>query len=190
MSTKVFYIPFRYRGSTGALLKAAVEKTKGPDYSRILYVAPTPAKVRDAQQTLQRITGGCYIPPEMMTIKQVSKRLYSLRGDRNVISHHLIPVIISHISGKGIGFASLITDFINEIKQYHPGKEIGTVEKELRAIFYELGIPEEVSNRAIEAIEIFKTYQEILERQSVADEDDVMSICPRLIREHNWSIET
>jgi ATP-dependent helicase/DNAse subunit B len=190
MSTKVFYIPFLYRGSTEALFKTAVEKTKGPDYSRILYIAPTPRKVRDAQQTLHRITGDCYIPPEMMTIKQLSKRLYSLYGERNVISRQLIPVIISHISGKGIGFASLITDFINEIKQHHPGKEIEVVEMELKAIFYELGIPEEVSNRAIEAVEIFKTYQEILERQSVVDEDDVMAICPHLIKEHTWNIET
>ncbi|MDI6890776.1 MAG: PD-(D/E)XK nuclease family protein [Thermodesulfovibrionales bacterium] len=190
MSIKVFYIPFRYRGSTETLLKVSVDKIKGPDYSRILYIAPTPRKVRDAQRIFHGLIGGCYIPPEMMTIKQLSKRLYSLYGDRNVISQHLMPVVISQISGKGMGFASLITDFINEIKQYHPGKGIETIRKELKAIFYELGIPEEVSSRAMEAIEIFKVYQEILERQSVLDEDDVMAACPRLIKGHNWSPET
>ncbi|MEW6162160.1 MAG: PD-(D/E)XK nuclease family protein [Nitrospirota bacterium] len=190
MYIKVFYAPFRYRGSTETLLKASVDKIKGPDYSIILYIAPTPRKVRDAQRIFHRLTGGCYIPPEMMTIKQLSKRLYSLYGDRNVISQHLIPVVISQISGKGMGFASLIADFINEIKQYHPGKGIETIRKELKAIFYELGIPEGVSSRAMEAIEIFKAYQEILERQSVLDEDDVMAVCPRLIKGHNWSPET
>jgi len=189
MSTKVFYIPFRYRGSTEALFKTAVEKTKGPDYSRILYIAPTLRKVRDAQQTFHRITGGCYIPPEMLTIKQLSKRIYALYGDKSIISHQLIPVIISQISNKGIGYASLITDFINEIKQYHPGKDTVTVERELKAIFYELGVPEEVSNRAMEAIALFKVYQEILERESVLDEDDVMSLCPLLIQGHKWSAD-
>ena len=189
MSIKVFYIPFRYRGSTEELFKTAVEKTKGPDYSRILYIAPTSRKVRDAQQTFHRITGGCYIPPEMLTIKQLSKRIYALYGDKNIISHQLIPVIISQISNKGIGYASLIADFINEIKQYHPGKDSVTIERELKATFYELGVPEEVSNRAMEAIALFKEYQEILERESVLDEDDVMAVCPLLIQRHKWSAD-
>jgi ATP-dependent helicase/DNAse subunit B len=189
MSIKVFYIPFRYRGSTEALFKTAVEKTKGPDYSRILYIAPTPKKVRDAQQIFHRITGGCYIPPEMLTIKQLSKRIYALYGDKSIISHQLIPVIISQISNKGIGYASLITGFINEIKQYHPGKDPVAIERELKAIFYELGVPEEVSNRAIEALALFKAYQEILERESALDEDDVMAVCPPLIQGHTWSAD-
>jgi RecB family exonuclease len=190
MSTKVFYIPFRYRRSTETLLKIATKKTKGPDYSRILYIAPTPRKVRDAQRIFHNLIGGCYIPPEMMTIKQYSKRFYSLYGDKSIISHELIPVIISQVSGKGIGYASLITDFINEIKQYHPGKDIETIEKELKIIFYDLGIPEEVSKRTMETLEIFRVYQEILERESVLDEDDVMALCPLLIQGHHWSPET
>ena len=190
MSIKVFYIPFPLRGSTETLLKASVDEIKGPDYSGILYIAPTPRKVRDAQQIFHRLTKDSYIPPQMMTIKQLSKRLYSLYGDKNVISQHLIPVIISQTSGKGIGFASLITNFINEIKQYHPGKDIEAIEKELKTIFYELGIPDEVSKRAMEAMKIFKTYKEALQRQSALDEDDVMAACPDLIKKHKLVIST
>ena len=184
MPVKVFYIPFCYRGSTETLLKASVDKIKAPDYSKILYIAPTPRKVRDAQQIFHSIKDGCYIPPEMLTIKQLSKRLYSLYGDKHIIPRQLIPVIVAQISGKGIGFASIITDFISEIKQYHPGKSIDTVKEDLMSVFYDLGVPEEVSNRAMEAVEIFKTYQSILEKGSVLDEDDVMALCPHLIQEH------
>jgi ATP-dependent helicase/DNAse subunit B len=190
MSIKVFHIPFPLRGSTETLLKASVDGIKGPDYSGILYIAPTPRKVRDAQQIFHRLTKDSYIPPQMMTIKQLSKRLYSLYGDKNVISQHLIPVIISQASGKGIGFASLIANFINEIKQYHPGKDIEAIEKELKTIFYELGIPDEVSKRAMEAMKIFKTYKEALQRQSALDEDDVMAACPDLIKKHKLVIST
>src|SRR4030065_484623 len=190
MSIKVFYIPFPLRGSTETLLKASVDGIKGPDYSGILYIAPTPRKVRDAQQIFHRLTKDSYIPPQMMTIKQLSKRLYSLYGDKNVISQHLIPVIISQTSGKGIGFASLITNFINEIKQHHPGKDIEAIEKELKTIFYELGIPDEVSKRAMEAMKILKTYKESLQRQSALDEDDVMAACPDLIKKHKLVIST
>jgi ATP-dependent helicase/DNAse subunit B len=142
--------------------------------------------VRDAQQIFHKIKGGCYIPPVMLTIKQLSKRLYSLHGDKHVVPRQLIPAIFAYISGKGIGFASIISDFLNEVKQYHPGKTINAVEKELRAIFHDLGIPEEVSSRAMEAIEIFKTYQSVFEKVSVLDEDDVMALCPGLIHERKW----
>jgi ATP-dependent helicase/DNAse subunit B len=187
MSIKVFYTPFRYRGSTETLLGASVEKITGPDYSKILYIAPTPRKVRDAQRRFYRFTEDCYIPPEMMTIKQLSKMLYHIYGDRKIISQPPIPVIISHLSGKGIGFSSIITDFISEIKQYHPGKDIETIRKELGTIFHELGIPEEVSVRAMEAIKIFKAYQELLNKHSLVDENDVMAICPLLIKRHHYS---
>ena len=186
MAVKVFYIPFCYRGSTEALLKASTDKITGPDYSKVLYIAPTPGKVRDAQHIFHRIKGGCYIPPEMLTIKQLSKRLYSLYGDKHVISRQLIPVVLAQISGKGMGFASIIADFVNEIKQYHPGKSIDTTKEELRTIFHDLGVPEEVSGRAMEALEIFKTYQTILEKESLLDEDDVMALCPHLIKENEW----
>ena len=184
MSVKVFYIPLPYRGSTEILLTASVNEIRGPDYSRILYIAPTPRKVRDAQQVFHKIKGGHYVPPDMLTIKQLSKRLYSLYGDRHTILRPIIPVILAQISGKGMGFASIISDFINEVKQYHPGKSIDVVEKELRDVFCDLGVPEEVSSRAIEVIKIFKTYQMILDKESILDEDDVMALCPLLIQEH------
>jgi len=189
MSVKVFYIPFCYRGSTETLLNASVKNIKGPDYSKVLYIAPTPRKVRDAQQIFHNIKGGCYIPPEMLTIKQLSKRFYSLYGDKLILPGQLIPLIFAQISGKGIGYASIIADFINEIKQYHPGESIDTVEGELNAIFSDLGIPEEVSSRAREALGIFKTYQTILEEESVVDEDDVMTLCPHLIQQHTRVVD-
>ena len=187
MSVKVFYVPFSYRGSTKALLKMSADKILGPDFSKILYIAPTPRKVRDAQRIFHAIKGDCYIPPEMLTIKQLSRKLYSLHGDKHIIPRQLIPVIIAKISDRGIGFASAIADFIREIKQYHPRKSIDTVAEELYTVFCDFGTPEEISRRAMEAFDIFKTYQGISEKESVLDEDDVMALCPHLIQEHKWT---
>ncbi|MEW6416830.1 MAG: PD-(D/E)XK nuclease family protein [Nitrospirota bacterium] len=197
MSIRVFYTSFLYRESTDILLKAAIDNIKDSDYSKILYIAPTPRKVRDCQKRfhgltlldnkhLTGLTGGCYIHPEMMTIKQFSKRLYSLYGEKKVIPRSLIPIIISRLSDRGMGFASIITNFINEIKQRHPDKDIKTIGKELKAIFHELGIPEEVSVRAMEALEIFDAYQELMNKNSAVDENDIMVACPGLIERHNY----
>lgn len=201
MAIRVFYTPFLYRGSTDNLLKTAVDNIEGSDYSKILYIAPTPRKIRDSQKRfhtltlldnkhLTGLTGSCYIHPEMMTIKQFSKRLYSLYGEKKVIPQSLIPIIISRLSDKGMGFASIITNFINGIKQHHPDKDIETIGKELEAIFHELGIPEEVSVRSMKALEIFKTYQELMNKNSAVDENDVMVACPGLIERHNYSPAT
>src|SRR4030042_5058977 len=201
MSIRVFYIPFPYRGSTDTLLRTAIDNIKGPDYSKILYIAPTPGKIRDSQKRFQALTlsdnrhltgltGSCYIHPEMMTIKQFSKRLYSLYGEKKVIPGSLMPIIISRLSDKGIGFASIITNFINEIKQRHPGKDIETIGKELKAIFDEFGIPEEVSDRSMEALRIFNAYKELMNKNSAVDENDVMVACPGLIERHNYRPET
>jgi len=189
MSIKVFYTPFQYKGITETLFQLTVDRVKGPDYSKILYIAPTPRKVKDSQQKFHWLVRSDYIPPEMLTIKQLSKRLYSLYGDKNVITHPLIPIIISQLSGRGIGFACLITDFINEAKQYHPDKDIDTIRNLLKDIFYNLNIPEDVSRRAMESLEIFKEYQELLTRNSVLDENDIMATCPSLIQQNNYSPE-
>jgi RecB family exonuclease len=198
MSIKIFYIPFKHKASTENLFKTAIEHITSSDYSNILYIAPTPRKIKDSQQIFHRltlldnkhltgITGGCYIPPVMMTIKQLSKRLYSIYEDKKIIPQSLLPIIISRLSEKGIGFASIITNFINEIKQHHTGKNIETVSNELKAIFHELGIPEEVTVRTTEALNIFKTYQELLNKYSAVDENDVMAVCPELIKRHSYS---
>ena len=123
----------------------------------------------------------------MMTIKQLSKKLYSLYANKTPISRSIIPIIISRLSGKGIGFSSIISSFIDEIKQYCPRKDIEVINKELKSVFEELNVPEEGSKRAMETIEIFRKYQETLTAQNLIDENDVMTECPAIIKEHNYS---
>ncbi len=190
MSIKIFHTPFSYKGSTENLFQIAIDKIKSPDYSQILYIAPTPRKLRDSQLIFHRIAGGFYIPPEMLTLKQLSKRIYYIHEYKKVIPQYLIPIILSRLTAKGIGFASIITNFINEIKQYHTGKSIETIRGELKAIFYELGIHEEVSARIMEALHIFNAYQELLNKYSAADENDVMTACPDLIKMQGYRYST
>lgn len=186
MQVKVFYVPFSRRGFTEDLLKTAISKTKGNDYSGILCLSPTPWKIRESQRIFHKLTKNTYIPPEMMTIKQLSKKLYSLHGNKTLISKLIIPIIISRLSGKGIGFSSIISSFIDEVKQYCPHKDIEVINKELKSVFKELNVPDEGSKRAMETIEIFGKYQETLTAQNLIDENDVMAGCPAIISRHNY----
>lgn len=190
MSIEVFYIPFTYRGFTETLFRTAIEDIKGSDYSGVLYIVPTPRKIRVSHRIFHRLTKGSYIPPEMMTIKQLSKRLYSLYGDKPIIARPLIPIIISGLSDRGIGFSSIISDFIEELKQYRPQKDIEAIMAEFKDVFSELGIPEDGTKRAMDAIELFRKYQEMLNKHNALDENDLLRECPQLIEMHNYNPET
>ena len=163
------------------MLKTAISEINGRDYSGILYLAPTPGKIKNSRRIFHGLAKSTYIPPEMMTIKQFSKRLYYLYGNKSLLPESLIPIIISRLSGKGIGFSSIISNFIDEIKQYRPHKDIESVQTELKGIFKDLNVHEGGSKRAMDALEIFRGYQEIMNRHNTLDENDVLAESPDLI---------
>jgi ATP-dependent helicase/DNAse subunit B len=182
MPVNVFYTPFEYKGSTKELFTRAIENSPGPDYSKILYISPNPWKIRDAQRMFHALTGDCYIPPAMMTLPQFSMSLFSLYESRKIIPQALIPVILSKLSRRSLGYSCLIADFMHEMKQYHPGKSAASLSGTISSLFDRLGIPDEVSLRAMEAMRIVDIYGEMLEKCNAADEYDAMGKCPDIIR--------
>ncbi len=190
MFIKVFHTPFGLRGFTEELFRVASKNVKDANYSRILYLAPTPWKIQESERVFHNLAEECYVPPEMLTIKQLARRLHSVRGRERVISQSIVPVVISLLTSKGIGFSSLMSHFIEEIKQYHPGEVVEIIRKELRDIFHDVGIPDEVFDRTLEAIKIFESYERILNSHNAVDENDVMTLCPKLIELQGSRYET
>ncbi|MEW6570967.1 MAG: PD-(D/E)XK nuclease family protein, partial [Nitrospirota bacterium] len=180
---------FGFRNSAEYLLKTALRNVKDKNYSKILYLAPSFKKVADSQQRLHNLLGREYIPPEMTTIRNLSRRLYTLYGDKKVIPMQLVPVIISRICGKAIGFSSIVSNFIDEIKNYHAGKSIECITDELETIFKEHNIPDDVSQRAFQALDIFRKYEGVLLKASLVDENDVLAACPSFARMHYKNID-
>jgi ATP-dependent helicase/DNAse subunit B len=187
---KVFYIPITYRGITEELFKKTISDIRDNDYSKILYLAPTPHKIKDAQRIFHKLTKGAYIPPEMATIKQFSKKLYSVYCDKNVLSSNLTPIVISKLTGRSIGNSVIISNFIEEIKQYRPGTSVDEIRNELNEIFSKLNVPEECARRAIDAIEVFKKYQSVLQMHDLFDENNMLNECSSLIQSHKLKYET
>ncbi len=181
----VFHVPFTCRGFTEEILNKALSLNNGKDYSNILYLAPTPRKVKDSQQIFHKLAKGVYVSPDFFTIKQFSKKLYSSYGDKIIIPSNLIPILISRLSGKGIGFSALISNFIDEIKQYNPDKDIPFIKKNMEDVFKELNIPEESVKRAFDAIRLFEQYAETLGKNNAIDENDMLNECPGLIERHD-----
>jgi ATP-dependent helicase/DNAse subunit B len=185
MSIDLFYTPFEVKGSTKELFKKTIDTIRGSDYSRILYVAPSLSKIYDTQRILHPLLGDCYIPPAMMTLTQLSQRFFSLYENRKIIPQGLIPVILSKLSNRHLGYSCLIANFVNEMKEYQPGKSMAAITSDIRSVFDRLGIPDELSLRVMEALRIMDLYEEILKKHNAADKNDVMKICPGIIREHD-----
>jgi len=186
MSIRVFYIPFGDRGSTENLFRMAEETIGGRDYSDILYITPTYLKVRDSQRRFHAFGGDCYIPPDMMTLGQFSKRLYSLHGEKRIINQSLVPLILSNLSEKGIAFSSVIARFISETKQNNPCKSSEVLRCEMDAVFEELAVPDEIRLRATDALDLLASYVKLMESCSAVDEDDVMAACPDLVQLYDY----
>ncbi|MDI6801542.1 MAG: PD-(D/E)XK nuclease family protein [Thermodesulfovibrionales bacterium] len=179
----VFYIPFGYGNSTEFLFKEAVKSVSGFDYSGILYLAPSLTKVKESQKIFHKVAScepahtvnKCYIPPEMATIRQYCKKTYSAYGDKRVIERRLVPVIISMLSQKGLGFSALIADFISNLKQLFPGDDIDSLKQRLSNALHELNIPETVSGVVMDCMDIFRKYQGFINDRGLIDEEDLMN---------------
>jgi ATP-dependent helicase/DNAse subunit B len=196
---KIFYTPHGYRNTAEFLFKEALktEHRINIDYSNILYLAPTTAKVKEANKIFHQlvirhsspVTNKCYISPEMATIMQYCKKLYSAYGDRRMLQGSLIPVILSRLCGRGLGFSSMIADFISDLKHLYPDYDMDAIKHSLTDVFHDLNIPEAVAGTIMEGLKIYKDYQSFITENGLIDEDDVMKACPEFIKKMSGTQE-
>ncbi len=172
MRIELFLVPPGNRGFGKSLIEKAIADVQGPDFSNILYLAPTRQLVRSWQRDFHPYGGGCYIPPRATTHWELSRSLYLRHGGRLLLRKNLVPLAIAGLTGHGIGYSRLVSDFIMEMKNHLPEETVDLLRRRFEEIFDELDIPEEVSDRAFEAINIFSKYQESLATAGIADEED------------------
>jgi len=203
---KIFYMPFSVENTAELLFKEAIRHIRHPDYSKIIYLAPSPVKIEEARKKFHKLISNreisvkaerlqnlnifwdsshaskeCYIPPEMATISQYCKSVYNVYGSRRIVNRTLIPVIISHLSGKGIGFSSLIADLIHDLKKTYPGRDAVSLKSDFDAIFSEMNIPDTVTETVLGSLEIFGQYQSLMESNGLIDDDDVINFISDLL---------
>lgn len=174
MQIELYLVPPGNADFRKTLIQKATEELEGPDYSKILYLAPTRQLVTRWQKDFQHFGGGCYIPPRASTLRELSKRLYTQSGGL-LLNKRLVPIAVSGVSGHGLGYAAIVSDFIREMKNHFPGEDAEALRLRFEGIFAELYTPEEVSKRVCEAIEIFGRYNEALSSAEAADEEDAIA---------------
>lgn len=203
MAVKILYTSPDLKGVTESLFREALKHPDGvrshagagrphPDYSGILYLAPHSGKAREAGRIFHGIVATesgdgqskkksgsvCYIPPEISTISEFSKKIHSLYGEGRILDRPLIPVVLSRLSGKGLGFSSLVANLISDIKRYYPDRGVNELTMMFYDIFRELNIPGAVQSVPLECLEIMNKYDQFMRERSLVDGDDVIRDLP------------
>ncbi len=183
-----------YSASPEPLFKEALKLNKTSsgihDYSGIICVNPSSLRAKLSARLFHKIISTtnyherCYIPPDITTLSELSKRLYAMYGRGNLIEPSLKPIIISRLSNKGLGFSILISDLIHDIKQFHPGKNIIEIEKIILDTLDMFNVPELIKISIKDSLEIFKQYQDYLKDRGLADPDDALHLCPEYIKQY------
>ncbi|MDA8082047.1 MAG: PD-(D/E)XK nuclease family protein [Nitrospiraceae bacterium] len=159
---------------TDRILRDAAGGLTHPDYSGILYIAPTPRKLRDAQRRFHRLVKDPYIPPRFSTLKQLARTLLPAGSPERIFADLLGPLLISEISGYAIGYARILSDILRELKQHYPLNTFEAAHSAIRGIFLLRGLPEDMLQRLEEAFVIFARYQSGLDSGGFIDGDDLL----------------
>ncbi len=174
MKIELYLIPPGNRDFRKTLIEKAIGGLEGPDYSDILYLAPTRHMLGHFQKEFHTVGGPCYIPPQMATLREFSRRLYSRHNDGLLFRKKIVPLVISGLTEHGMGLSTIVSKFISDMKNHFPQEDIDSIRLRFKNIFGELDIPDEVSSRAFDALDIFARYGEALKAAGAVDEDDVL----------------
>ncbi|MEO0092179.1 MAG: PD-(D/E)XK nuclease family protein [candidate division WOR-3 bacterium] len=188
MKGTIYLAPFGKQKATEFLLTKAIESIEGNDFSSILYIGPTPRKIRDAQITFAKLVPyPSFIPPCFYTIKQFASEFFQeYSKDKRILSDFIKPLLIKKLSPDiTIGYAQAIADFIREIKQYHPDTSIEELKKKILAELEAKGIfsYDEVQKQIFSAIDILTKYNDLLRKNNWVDAEDILTYTTEIIKE-------
>lgn len=169
------------RGFDRSILKKALARRKGPDYAGFYYISPTHHMVNAWRRAFHAAAGQCYIPPVTLTLRQLSTMLYHTHGDKPVLPQALVPVIMSGLTDKGMGFAQLMADFVQELKEHYPLESVEALKELFSGVFSELDIPDEVAGRAFSALDLFGQYEDLLQSRGFIDTEDARMLSAEFI---------
>lgn len=163
------------------------------DFSGIIYITPSSLRAKNALKIFHGVIQGlstdktlstCYIPPEITTISELSKRLNSTYGTKTLLTDSMIPILVSRLSGKGMGLSVLISELIRDLKQFHPNRSTEELKMQIITTLNELNIPDSLKESITLNLDIFRLYQESLAKNNLVDGDDLLTLCPDYIRKY------
>jgi ATP-dependent helicase/DNAse subunit B len=189
MKGKIFLVPFGKQGTTEFLLKQAIQEISGKNFSDILYLGPTPRKIRDAQISFTTLAteDNTFIPPKFYTIKQYTNELFQeYNQTHKILSNFIKPLLIQKLKPNiSIGYAQVIAEFIRETKQYITDYNGFELEKKILHEISSRGcnINDDTYQRIQETLQVRNKYNKILKENKWLDSEDIAQESLTLIKD-------
>lgn len=184
---KIFLVPFGYQGATEFLFQKAINQIRENDFSSILYIGPTPRKIRDAQLSFTKlIQSDCFIPPKFTTIKQLISELFdTYNQNQNKLSDFIKPLLIQKLQPEiSIGYAQTIAEFIRETKQYLPDLNDAELKNKILQEITARNCDEktDIYKKVKQTLSILSKYNKILQTHQWLDAEDIALQAIKLIQ--------
>lgn len=182
MPRRLLLAPFSAHDATERLLREALELVPGPDYRSVVYLCPSPRKLRDTQHRFLGICGlNAVYPPVFATPGQYARDLHARFADTARFPPELRPLLVRKLMDDGsphrtLGYARAVGEFIRDIKTWvpdHSGMR-ETFEDELAGFDRPL-------SRALEALELLDRYDAELRSHNRCDDEDVWTVAAGLV---------
>ena len=99
MKGKIFLVPFGKQGTTEFLFQNAIKERSGNNFSDILYIGPTPRKIRDAQLTFTSLVQtDTFISAIFSTVKQFASDFFlDNNQDKRKLPDYIQPLLIQKL---------------------------------------------------------------------------------------------
>lgn len=182
MCRKLYLAPFSGHNTTNRLLKEALSLSADP--SEILYIAPSPRKLRDTQLAFaQLVSSKAFIPPRFYTIGPLARELHAQYGDSRPFPSELKPLLIHQLlnTPSSLGYARAVGDFISDIKRYVSPDECPGLGNKFRKWLAGYNKP---LDRALQALDIMARYDALLAEKGWADNEDILHQAAGFCTEH------
>ena len=182
MPRKLLLAPFSAHDATDRLLREALALVPGPDYRPILYLCPSPRKLRDTQYRFPGLCGRSgFYPPVFATPGQCARDLHARHSDTVRLPTELRPLLVRRLlppddaPRRTLGYARAVADFIRDIKTWVPDRT------GLRTVFEdELAGFDRPLQRALEALDLLDRYETELSVHGRCDDEDIWGVAARL----------
>jgi len=186
---KLLLAPFGAHDAGERLLSAAL--ATGVEPREILYLCPSPRKLRDVQVRFARAVGkDAFVPPKFKTLPELARDLHNDLGQARRFRSELKPLLVQSLlerqhprprsraaasSTPSIGYCSAVASFIRDLKLGVDTDDIAAVTRTVAEL---LDPYEKPKARALQALDILRSYDAALREKGWADDEDVLAQAP------------
>ncbi|KKM75745.1 hypothetical protein LCGC14_1387120 [marine sediment metagenome] len=175
MSLRIIHMPPGAGKAHRELLSAALIDGSTRDHSNKYIIFPTRHLLEDRRNLVHGSLGDCYIPPCMMTLNQLATHVFKVNSKWRIFPREFVAPAISLLSGISIGYATLVADFISEIRLHFPDADHAGIRKRLEEAFVKENTPEEVAARSFECLGFMEQFESSLATEGFIDSSAIIT---------------